>query len=57
MPKFEVIIKSTEVYLFGSIEAESEDEAKEEALTVLETRQGKAEHHHDSEGSEEVYEL
>ncbi len=49
MKNWQVTIKSTEVYCVG-VKAETEDQAIELAHDILETKEGRDEHWHDSEG-------
>ncbi len=57
MPKFEVTIKTTEVYILPSVDADSEGEAISKALDVLDEPGNKGAYHSDTEGSEEAHEL
>ena len=57
MPNFQVKVTSTEVYIFPSIEADNEEEAKDKALILLEDNGNKNKYHDDSEGSEEAWEI
>lgn len=56
MKKYEVFITSEEQYKVP-VHAESEDEAIEIALNMLENEKNKGEYHTDSGGSETAYEI
>lgn len=57
MPKYEIKLIEKEIYRFDSIEAETEEEAIDKAIELISTEEGKNDHHHDSDGDFEVYEI
>lgn len=56
MSKWEVKITESEIYVV-TVDADTEDEAHELALDAIESDEGKASHHNDSDGNIEAYEL
>ena len=53
MPKFDLMITDKEVYLVEGVEADTEQEAFEKAIEMME-RDGKDTYHQDSDGDYEV---
>ena len=53
MPKFDLMITEKEVYLVEGVEADTEYEAFEKALEMME-KDGKQTYHDDSDGDYEV---
>jgi len=54
--KYEIILKEIEVYVLD-IEADSEDEALQMAYSKIDSEDGRANYHHDSDGEYEIFEL
>lgn len=58
MPKYEVTIKQTEIYVFEEIEADSEQDAEAKAWErFTDDENAKQKYHHDSDGDTEVFEI
>tara|TARA_R110002096_G_scaffold100226_1_gene222142 strand:- start:353 stop:523 length:171 start_codon:yes stop_codon:yes gene_type:complete len=55
MSNWNVTLKEIEIYCVG-VEAETESEAIEKAFALIETDEGKATHHDNSDGEAEAYE-
>ena len=56
MPTYEVILKDIEIYEM-QVEADSESEAYDKAFELIDTEEGKAEYHSDSDGECEAIEI
>ena len=55
MSNWQITVKQVEEY-YLEVEAETREEANEKAWELLETEQGKAKYHHDSDATIESFE-